>query len=119
MNGGPIMEPIKPHERYIAIGGESWSAALGQDQSKYITPKVGIFLYGPDSRPMREQVEGMAFMSANADMALFPLIQIMQVIQERFIGFSKRSGKYKEAAGQLQVAIDAVRAADRLTNKTP
>lgn len=109
--------PLQPRERYIAIGGESWAAALGQDQAKYITPKVGIFLYGPDNRPMREQVEHMAFMSANSEMAMHPLLQIMYAMQERFVGGSARSEIYKEVASQFQLAIDAVRTADRLVNK--
>jgi hypothetical protein len=111
------MNPAEPHERYIAIGGESWAAALGQDQAKYITPKVGIFLYGADNRPMREQVEHMAFMSANPEMATHPLLQIMDVMQQRFVEYSTRSGKYKEVASQFQLAIDAVKTADRLANK--
>ncbi len=111
--------PMQPHERYIAIGGESWAAALGQDQAKYITPKVGIFLYGPDNRAMREQVEHMAFMSANPEMAMHPLLQIMDVIQERLTESSKFSGRHKEVASQFQAAIDAVRTADRLAKQRP
>jgi hypothetical protein len=104
---------MQPHERYIAIGGEDWAAALGQDEAKYITPKVGIFLYGPDSRNMREQVHDMAFMSANAGMAFHPLLQIMDVIQERLADHTNN----KDAASKFQEAIDAVRATARLVNK--
>lgn len=103
-------DPIQPHERYIAIGAESWSAALGLDQAKYLTPKVGIFLYGPDSRNYREQVEAMAFMSANSDMALYPLIQIMETMQEVYLRHAKHSAKYTNVADQFNSAIEAVRA---------
>lgn len=108
---------LQPKDRYIAIGGESWAAALGQDQAKYITPKVGIFLYGFDSRPMRKQVEEMAFMSANVDMAWHPLLQIMDVMEARLIEWSKNYVRHKEAASHFQAAIDAVRTAERATKQ--
>lgn len=108
------LKPMEPHERYIAIGGESWGAALGNETSKWMTPKVGIFLYGADNRPMREQVEGMAFMSANAEMAMHPLLQIMQVIQERFVEFSKVNPKFKKITYEFQAAIDSTMATERI-----
>jgi hypothetical protein len=108
---------MTPSERYIAIGGESWTAALGQDQAKYLTPKVGIFLYGSDSRALRDQVQGMSFMSANAEMAMYPLVQIMEAMQERFSEWAMIHGDRKEIATQFQSAIDAVKSVDQLIKK--
>ena len=110
------MKPILPHERYIVIGGENWSAALGTD-AKFLAPKVGIFLCGPDHRPMREQVEHMAFMSANAEMTMHPLLQIMEVMQETFARHGKTNPSWEQVVWHFQGAIDEVRTAKRLLDK--
>ncbi len=97
--------------RHIAIVGEDWSHILGQEKSEYMVRKVGIILYGYGD--ISETLRTMQCMSANVEMAMSPLVEIMNCLIERQEEFANLNKKYGPALGSLQAARLLILQADQ------
>lgn len=86
---------------------------LGNDRAKYLTPKVGIVLHG-DGNTLRDSLQNMQIISGNTDMAMYPLMQIMDAMIENLENFTKLNPKFSAPLATMKDARERVEKADEL-----
>lgn len=95
---------------FIAIVGEDWNHILGNENTKYLSPKIGLIVHGNGGgEPLSDTLRNMQIISGNADLALHPLGLITATVAEQIEKFAKNNPRYREASLLIHAAVKLIR----------